>query len=238
MTREISLTMSDGTKRKFPHASRINVSNVSSKHILLDEGKIRYTFTLDTREAETIRVGDHRGDVGDIEDNPNFKSQNGWFGAGWRWFAMDEGERSEHSEFSLVSEWLPGPVAVMIQGRNTTVSPSSPGSPTGHISSFDREAIGWATNIHRNSIRRTVIGPAIPPCASDETLIRIIRRWVSELNLGFLQPVTKADINLQEALESLKPSTDLERNIVECLRAARLNSQRIRDALREDEAGE
>jgi hypothetical protein len=184
----ITVTMSDGTKKRFPRADQIHVSDPTSTYQTIDGGKFQYDFLFDTRMAHGIRVGYDSGYLGELnKSNPNWKDQNGWLSAGIGWIAfpsIKEPVREEKVKFTLVSDWLPGPVAIMFRDKDSS-SDSPPYDPH-EITSEDNPAIAKATGIFHNSVRKYVIGPAIKPGATTETIRRLAGYWVDLYGLKFL----------------------------------------------------
>jgi hypothetical protein len=215
MSIEHSLTMANKARKTFrrPHFKRR--PEVSSAYRELDGGKLEYTFSVDTTEAELIRVGDNIGYVLMPEENPH-ASANGWMftGVGWGRIA-DDAERGPGTDFVMLVDWRPGPVDVMIQGKESRDSFNMAGN-----TSWDNVRIAKQMSIRNNSLRTTVIGPAIPPGATHEQLQLLIRQWVAFSNLGFLQPMTQEGADLEKILPTLHPKTDLEKQIVQCIKEA------------------
>jgi hypothetical protein len=223
--RPVIVRLPDGSIEKYGRANRIEVSRPTSSYHPIGGGKFQYDFVLDTREAEIIRVGDdfrYSNILKEGDLHPNF--QNGWFSTGTGWISLPSQKplREKGLKFTLVSDWLPGPVAVMFLGKDQPVSQPVSMDWISRMSVRDQPMINiilaGATGINRDSVRKVVIGPAIRPGYTSAGLVRVIRSWVQTLCLGFLIPMTKEGVDLKQTLETLQTSNDLERSIVECLR--------------------
>ncbi len=174
-----------------------------------------YALTLDTTKADSIRVSRISGWEGEIgPDNLNFRRQNGWQGSqGWT-HDDPSGARGPATKFDLISEWMPGPVSLYFV-TDDTAEPFV-------MQDSEREdrALADAGGIFHNSVRRHVIGPAIPPDVDMKGLSALIRNWVDEGN-HFLKPLVGVDIDLREAVGKLTGLKDgYETNVVDCIKAA------------------
>lgn len=168
--------------------------------------KWEYTFDLDTTKAKLINVGDDQMYAGAADDtNPNLQPQNGFDGMGSGWMANDNSLRSQHSVFKLVSDWLPGPVSVLFSGGVPQLS-------EGMIMTEN-------SDIRHSSVRKNVLGPAIPPGADAATMAALVRNWVDQGN-HFLIPLVVVGLDLKAELAKLKPAEGYEQNVVNCILAA------------------
>jgi hypothetical protein len=198
---------------RIPRGDNIKTS-ASAEHQQV--GKLhRYELTIDTREVQTIRLGDfvdYAFHEGDLTKPAKTEQPEGWIGTGFGWFVNVEDKpvaRSKDSKFVVESHWLPGPVSVMLQGEPPGMLPDRGSVLNQHVAE--------AVSITRNSVRRTVIGPAIPPDATDGDLRTLLKNWVRNQNLGFLQPMAAEGSDLKAELAKIKPKTELEQQIVDCL---------------------
>ena len=118
-----------------------------------------------------------------------------------------------HTKFKIFSDWLPGPVPVMF-----IKDVPEPVELTGNRLEDERAAARGG--MFQNSVRKNVIGPAIPPDVTPEEMTALIRNWVDEGN-HFLKPLTVAGLDLQKAIGELPPLQDgYETNVVNCIKAA------------------
>ncbi len=174
-----------------------------------------YALTLDTTKADLIRVSRMSGWEGEIgPDNLNFRRQNGWQGSqGWT-HDDPSGARGPATKFELISEWMPGPVSLYFV-TDDTAEPF-----VMQDTEQEDRALADAGGIFHNSVRRHVIGPAIPPDIDMKGLSALIRNWVDEGN-HFLKPLVGIDIDLRAAISSLTGMKDgYETNVVDCIKAA------------------
>lgn len=205
----IKVTLSDGSVRTYRRTGVLKHAEVSAQHFPIKNG-FRYEFDVDATDARVIRVGhdfDYAGEPGS-----RVGMQNGWMGSGFGWAALDDSPHQKHMKFSLDSDWLPGPVAVMFAGEPTTLGIVP-------LSTADNMKLAHATDLIADSTKRLVIGPAIPPDCSNEELVLRIKDFITDLNLGILIPLTKPGIDLKAEIEKLKPATDFEKDTIACLKA-------------------
>jgi hypothetical protein len=172
-------------------------------------GVYTYHFALDTRDASgsIIRVGEnaHMAMAATGED------QSGWLSIGIGWIAGDKPQRAADVALSLRSQWKPGPVAIFWHGTPSAL-------PT-QQNSADNVVVSRRMSITRDSTTMVAIGPAIRPGISESDLRLLIRDWKDTLGFSFLAPLL-ASSDFAAGIDALKPSTDMERSIVQCLRDA------------------
>jgi hypothetical protein len=132
----------------------------------------------------------------------------GWAPLGAAW-AEIAGETAEDSVFSITSKWKPGLLSLYLMGQaGKEPAPLTPVTD-------DNQRIVAAASIFQNSLQKFVIGPAIPPDATQETLDALVQRWVEDYGFGFLRPVMETGITAE-----VNPTTDLERDALKCLQEA------------------
>lgn len=78
------------------------------------------------------------------------------------------------------------------------------------------EAIARAASFEDNSVKRYVIGPAIPSKASKKEILELVRKWHDEYGFTFLRPILDEGA---AAMNRIQPASQLERDILESLRA-------------------
>jgi hypothetical protein len=79
----------------------------------------------------------------------------------------------------------------------------------------DTNRIALARSWAYDSLQRLVIGPVFPPGYTIENVRRAIKEWAADLS--FLVPL-QDDVPLKAYIDSLRPETDLDRQVVDVLR--------------------
>jgi hypothetical protein len=75
--------------------------------------------------------------------------------------------------------------------------------------------VAAVASVFNNSVQRFVIGPAIPPDATQDTLNATVQRWVEDYGFGFLRPVMEG-----QGFDAVTPTSDLERDALKYLKEA------------------
>jgi hypothetical protein len=203
-----TLSLSDGRRVELPVSSKIEVSSASSA-FKPEGGGYRYDLTLDTRTAQVIRIG---RDLGYRGNASAAGAPSGWLQTKVGLIALPESERSDKSKVSLTSDWKPGPIPLYFQGPHEAFPMQE--------KSHDNVSLARATSILRTATQKIVIGPAIKPAISEAELRLLVRNWKDALGFSFLAPLL-ASSDFSAGIDLLKPSTDMERSIVQCLRDAK-----------------
>lgn len=195
---------------------QINIGDLQYAH--QQEGAEHvYAYTLDNRDAFSIRLGTFENDLGTRGEQPK-----GWIflSTGWGVFVA-EPETSKSATFKVWSANRPGPMPIHIQGDILHLKDAlqgkqtPPGVPmTGKTAT--NEAIHREAMIVNNSVKRYVIGPAIPPEATKEEILQLVRKWHDEYGFSFLAPILEEG---RAAISRIQPASQLERDILESLRA-------------------
>jgi hypothetical protein len=198
--------MRDGRSVKVPRTDLLHVSQADYKTTMVGDS-YRYDYTIDTREVYWFGIGvpqDNPMNEGVTQTHPK-----GWSGGGTAWSVLDGAIKAQDSAFSVTSPWRPGLMPIYF--RNDVLKD---GPPSG-ASSVDNIHIAQAWSFVNNSLRKFVIGPAIDPKATKETLDYLVQRWVEEYGFTFLQPLLDG-----KTLDDVKPAEGIETEVLACLREA------------------
>ena len=152
-----------------------------------------------------------------------------WDQRGWQaWPTSDEsGHVSRTARFSIASDMLPGPMPINLVRKDaqqshagwSITSPPWPIPVTLPRRLFD--AVLKTLTQHAAFLNSTfIIGPAIAPNSTEADLRRVAQVWIDHYGFDFLKPALSGNGKLPTELDRLTPSTDFERQIVDCLRAA------------------
>jgi hypothetical protein len=142
--------------------------------------------------------------------------------AGWKWHLSgwwppnnEKAERHEHHRFTVTTDMKPGLVPMYFSGTHVL-------DPFPILQGMDGDQQQQVVDaiFETNRIRCFVIGPAITPGSTEDDLRELVERWASEYGFSFLHPFTAESADFRSTLDELKPATDLDKQIVECLRAA------------------
>lgn len=202
-----AVRLRDGSTVNVHRADNITVARMGYKNEPAGQ-KYAYHFTIDSRQVYMIRLGEVQDNglaEGATQENPK-----GWARMGGGWAELgDKTERAEDSVFSVTSKWKPGLLPIYLAGQGMKILP--PYSPK----TDDNERIAAVASIFNNSVQKFVIGPAIPPDATQDTLDALTKRWVEDFGFGFLRPIVEG-----KGFDAVTPSTDLERDALKCLKDA------------------
>lgn len=190
-----------------PRGDNIHLANFAWRHAPAEDGRTKYTYTIDSREVYMIRVG-FPDDDGYLEGTES-EANAGWslFRSGWGDFQNPAKGKSD--EFSLTAKWGPGLVPVFVQGMGgSVILPALPASA-------DNERVAGVANLMYNSVCKFAIGPVIPPGASKEYVMNLVERWAKVYGFDFLSPLLDG-----KTLDELAPATPLETEVVASLRGA------------------
>jgi len=118
----------------------------------------------------------------------------GWVSSGFFWVAGPKAERAADSKFSLVTDWRPGLVPLILR---------------------EQEDLG--AGLYEHAQTRFTIGPAFAPDLDKPGILATVKTWATDYGFKFLQPLVD---NPDMSLNDLKPGdTPLEQQIVDTLRA-------------------
>jgi hypothetical protein len=194
---------------KLPVSPAVKVNKAPSSTFEVDsKGVYTYHFSIDTKDpkGKVLRIG---ADA-EMGEHPTAENQSGWYSFGLGWIAGEKAERASDVALSLRSSWKPGPVPVY-WGNGTA------GSFPMQESSAENVIVSRQASIFRTSTQRVVIGPAIKPGLSQADLRLLVRDWKDTLGFSFLDPLLNSS-DWAAGLDALKPATDLERSVIDCLR--------------------
>jgi hypothetical protein len=221
------LRLPDGTTLDYARSDPAQIALKSTWH-RGDDGRFVYDLELDASMLARIGIGDGGGCV----DRDAVVSQpEGWH---WMWSGW-EGSTGESdvsasgkiARFSITSAMLPGPMPINLVRKDVQQShagwsitlPPWPISVTLPRRLYDA-ALKTLTQ-HATFLNNTfIIGPAIAPNSTEADLRQLIQTWIDHYGFDFLKPALHENGALSTELDQLKSSTDFERQIIDCLRAA------------------
>lgn len=193
-----------------PRTDNIDVGTVTyAKPEGAADGGFRYSYSFDNRQAYLVRIGD----IDILNLRPTASTQpEGWFGltTGWAVQPLKTPARSQQAEYSIITKYRPGLIPLHIAGPKVAQF----SAPEEGLTQTELEFAAEHSSIMVNSRTEYVIGPAFKPDATPEKIKESIKRWVSDYGMAFLQPYLDTG-----QLDSVQPSNQLERDILECLRA-------------------
>jgi hypothetical protein len=229
--------LSDGRVVEIERAELLNVGLPKGSYEDLGGGRYEYTFTLNNSELNVIAFGGGRTPESGVDEqivadnHKEMRQPYGWVArpSGWmkardmnlpqqvldlfRQTATSMEASSEHATYTLRSRRKPGVIPLILTSWKLETKLSR--GP--QLSEQDENTLLAAE--HTNARREFVIGPAIPEGFTREDVLNMVKvKWVREYRFDFLEPLTQSGVDPQSVLETLKPSTSLENDIVECLR--------------------
>jgi hypothetical protein len=131
------------------------------------------------------------------------------------------------ARFSITSDMLPGPMPINLVRKDAQQShagwsitlPLWPIPVTLPRRLYD--AVLKTLTQHAAFLNNTfIIGPAIAPNSTEADLRQLMQTWIDHYGFDSLKPALDGNGALSTELDQLTPSTDFERQIVDCLRAA------------------
>jgi hypothetical protein len=197
----------------------------------------RFVYDLELDASKLVRIGIGEGG-GCIDRNAVASQPEGWtwMWSGWEAWIGEGGVSSsdETARFSIASDLLPGPIPTYLVrkdakqavpgqwGRGAVCSVSHPPWPIPftlprRLYHAVLETLDEQTDFLNNAL---IIGPAIKPNSTEENLRQLAQEWIDRYGFDFLKPALDGKAGLSTELEHLRPNTDFERQIVDCLRAA------------------
>jgi len=211
-----------------PRQDLMDIGNFKSSYER-DGAAWKYTLQLNAREVQVIAFSAdpevHMNDqpVPTIQPEGWMFSSNGHVWGRKGMLHKPSGE--PYSQFVLTSGYRPGLIKLRIASpaATTTLIPSParkstiPESQlTPAQSAAEEQKILRARSWKYNSLQKFIIGPAFAPNATAAEIMAQVKTWVGEYRFTFLAPLLSAE-NPAVQLGLLQPTTDLEKNIVECL---------------------
>lgn len=199
-----SLRLPSGKTAQIKRGDNMKV-NLPESSVSIDGDLFAYKWKLHVKDVTLIRGGALE-DTGFYE-GAKYSAPDGWrIGAAtfsdWR-----TGDREEYGTFTVSSRWKPGPFPLYLM-NDSWKEPVPMGADT-----HENVAIAKAGNIFNNSVRQIVIGPAIPPDATKDQIHDLIGQWIADYDMRFLSPLQDG-----ASLDSLEPTTELEKQVIESLR--------------------
>lgn len=200
------LTTSRGKTVSFRRGDLLNVANFSWSYQSVGD-QTRYTYTVDNRELEIMRIGE---DFTYVESISEQTAPPGWSPLGVAFFAGSSSDvtRLERGVYTTTTNWHPGLVAVFL------VSAEGMDSLPLQDNSADNERLAEVSGIVHNSLIKLAIGPAFSPSASKDEVVALVKHWVKDLRVSFLQPYLDG-----HDLTTIQPTGDLEQQILDTLAA-------------------
>jgi hypothetical protein len=222
----LEFKLSDGRTISYPR-DPIDIGALKFSYKKADDGKYLYEYTLDNRQVEMIRVGEVRRDFLTPVADRRARGPDGWMGLGTGWCAKSEPcwnvsvSRSETATYTILSNFLPGPSPLHVVGKGGIRDDFK--LPFSGATIWERSLmrdIGLGISIYGNSVDRLVMGPAFEPEPTEQEVRKCIRRCVEGYGLKSLRPLDDDNDSLIDHEDSVTPSTDLERQILDCLKVA------------------
>jgi hypothetical protein len=227
-----TVPLSSGKSAQIERADVLNVGTPS--YAFKQAGDYyQYSFRLDNRQIDGIKLGGGRINLGLkeeklVESLDDLREPFGWYRsfAGWflpRRYELNESKMraaatsqdtlSDHATYVMKSKRKPGLMQLVLSSRHLVTR-----VPTGvEITEADEQKIIDAEN--SNARREFVIGPAFPVGITPQDVLKVMKyRWIDDFGFSFLKPLTETATDPKKVLETLKPSTDLEQDILDCLR--------------------
>jgi len=210
-----TVKLRNGREIKIKRADQIKVSKLSHSNARAGDS-YKYTFHVDTREVYMIRLGLGDADGFAFGDDPTleYRAQltqpKNWSMLTTGWAELPGAVKSENSEFTYTSKYLPGPMPMFLSSSDLMI----PYEPTGNTA--DDMRIVSAMSYPNNSLVKWVIGPAIKPDITKEEFHDLIGRWVENYRFEFLRPLLDG-----KTIDELPaPAGEFEQEILKCLRDA------------------
>jgi hypothetical protein len=198
---------------------------------LISIGKLRYTFTpgantvysytFDNSEVAVMSLGGPptRSIIAAVADT----APQGWLtlpGAGGYYQSWKDPTYSKDAVYSVTSPLKPGLLPMYFQSDVWGITRAVNGGPQpapwpglpALTKTDDNITYAAATSITGNSRREFVIGPVFKAGVTKADVLAAVQQWIG-YGFTFLQPLADGG-----AVADLKPPTDLERDIVQCLR--------------------
>jgi hypothetical protein len=221
-TTTLDMKLSDGRIISYPR-NFIDIGSLTSSCKDLGNGKYLYAYTFDNRQAEMIRVGEFDHQFG----RPIMSGPAGWYGSFVAWDAKSEPvwnetvTRSEAAKYLILSEFLPGPLPLHIDGAETIRKDFV--LPFSGAKLWERDLmqqIWLQIRLYGNSVEPLVIGPVFKPGPSEQEVRVGIHRWVEGYNLELFRPFDHPGVNLMETESAVVPTTAFEGQVLDCLKVA------------------
>jgi hypothetical protein len=191
-------------------------------------GSSSYTYEFNNHEVAHMRLGIMPEDT--TIGQTGTSEPEGWINLGPGWDRWKGATSSKTAQYTVTSAKMPGLLPLFLQTDWDGTAAAINGDPVPADSGFtgllkppargDGAKMNAQINIFANSLQRMVIGPAFDPDSTLETIMTRVRIWARTKNgygFTFLQPLIDAK-DPKSALDSLTPATQLERDVVSCLR--------------------
>ena len=204
-----------------PRGDLLNIGELRYSWSPGSDGNTLYTYTFDNADVANIRLGDV-SDV-DFAVASNTKPA-GWLGGVVGWYAFKGPARSSDAVYSMTSGRRPGLLPMFFQTDVDGSTAAANGSgqqlrflPMGPKST-DNQIIVRAGSIFTNSQRHFVIGPVFSASPTKTEVLERVQTWVNDYGFTFLAPMLADGADLLAVLDSLSPSSQIEKDVVSCLR--------------------
>lgn len=224
-SKTIRVPLRGGGYREVPRRDLVSVDPLAYSRE--PQGKLwKYTFRLHSQDAVLFRVGDEDEDLTETMDQTISEQPEGWRFNRAAWSRVKADSPDQEESFALTSAYKPGLIPVFFQSSYADFKPGegfhgkvATGAEylySAHARIQDRLNESAALSWSNNSLKRFVIGPAFSPNYTQKEVELRIALWAGEYGFTFLDPLVAH--STRAVLEQLSPSTDLEKEIVECLR--------------------
>ena len=150
----------------------------------------------------------------------DFTYPDGWGGGLYSFYAWIKPARSTAAKYTMLSTNRPGLLPLFFQSDVLGVTAAVNGGGPDAIrmprvrTDADLNKVHSRGNVFNNSLKRYAIGPVFPADATRSQIMDKVQLWATDYGFTFLQPLLDG-----KTVDSLQPSTDLERDITTCLQS-------------------
>jgi hypothetical protein len=216
----------------------IDIGTLAFSYRVTDNGKYFYEYCLDNRQIQRIRIGG----VGDtirlaapntVEESI-LSAPDGWtgFNLSWSPSLTNLVTRSETAKYTILSDYLAGPVILHVAGENKVRDdfkmPLFDGRNLAECHLM--QEIHGTISLFGTSVESWVIGPAFKRRPSEREVRDRIHELVDRYGFEFLRPLDDSAVNMIEAAAAAVPETEFEVQILDSLKVA------IRAMMADDQA--
>jgi hypothetical protein len=231
----VMITLPTGRFRKtkeevrIPRGDKLDVGTVQYAH-----SAGAYSYTFDNRQVARLTIGSQNDPAMDIT---SATAPAGWIGAGlhqsspYAAFGQFKGSTlSDVATYTITTAKLPGLVVMRLQTDWNGHIASLNGQPQkaaillgqhttmGAQKGADTIAIAGASSVWNNSLIKYIIGPVFDAQPKPADVQAAIKQWVDDYGFEFLSPLVGSG-DPKAALESLKPTRQIDIDIVDSLRS-------------------
>jgi len=211
----------DGRTLTYPKHP-IDIGQLRCSYTKLGDDNYKYEYVFDNRQVTQVSVGNvfqccnfavdtvREGQMRRPGRDPVFVS----------WPALSPldqpqlVERAQNAKYTLLSPYSPGLVHMTLRSEDT----EAPDVPV-DLDEESRQFVGETVAQDARTVQRLVIGPAFGGVTRMKVLNEV-HRWIYDEGFTFLKPLFQVGVGMdpKPTLDTLSPSTELERQIVACLR--------------------